>query len=40
MGNLIEHGNVLLEVIDHLVLRARSQVLFAVECECSEGSRE
>ena len=37
MGNLIEHGHVLLKVIDHLVCGADFQILLAVNYERCEG---
>jgi len=37
MGNLNEHRDVLLKIIDHLVCGADFQVLLAVNYECCEG---
>ena len=39
-GNLIEHSDVLLEIIHHLVGGADFQVLFAIDYECGENSRK
>jgi len=40
MGNLIEDGDVLLELIHHLVCWADFQALFAVDYKRGEGSRK
>jgi len=40
MGNLIEHGDVLFEVIDHLVCGTDFQALLAVNYERGKGCRK
>ena len=40
VGNLIQDGDILMKVIDHLVCGADFQVLFAVEYERSKGGGE